>query len=170
MARLKPQTKKLNSLDQVNDAIMDIATLEAQLQNIDASASERVALIKKEAAKDGENLRKRIADLSHMVGAFAEYNKDELFKDRKSISLAAGEFGYRKSTSIGIKKTTLELLKKLGLTNYVNIKETPNKDAMRELDDDTLCHVDAVRKVEDKFFVEVDREKINQDLLQRELA
>ncbi len=170
MARLKPQTKKLSSLDEVNAAIMDIAALEMQLQNIDASASERIALIKKATAQEGEAARERIANLSHMIGAFAEYNKDELFKDKKSIMLAFGEFGYRKSTTISVKKTTVDHLKQRGLTQYLHMKETPNKDALRELDDATLADIDAVRKVEDKFFVEPNHEKINQDLLARELA
>jgi len=46
---------------------------------------------------------------------YAEYNRDELFWDKKSVQLSFGIFGCRKSTSISVKVSTLELLKKMGL-------------------------------------------------------
>ena len=64
-----------------------------------------------------------------------------------------------------MKKTTLELLKKLSLTKCVRIKEEPNKEAMAELDDETLLQVDAVRKVTDDFFCQTNTEEVNKDLL-----
>jgi phage host-nuclease inhibitor protein Gam len=94
------------------------------------------------------------------LGAFAEYNKAELFKDKKSVQLTFGIFGYRKSTSISVKITTLELLKKLKLAKYILVREDPSKEAMADLDDDTLHQVDAVRKVKDDFFCEADKEAI----------
>jgi phage host-nuclease inhibitor protein Gam len=75
-----------------------------------------------------------------------------LFKDKKTVQLSFGNFGYRKSTSISVKKTTLELLKKLGLDRYIRVKEEPDKEAMADMDDEALAQADAVRKVKDDFF------------------
>jgi phage host-nuclease inhibitor protein Gam len=108
-------------------------------------------------------------ELSGLLGAFAEYNKEDLFRDRKSVQLSFGVFGYRKSTVISVKKTTLELLKKLGLAGCVRVKEEPDKEAMAGLDDDTLSQVDAVRKVKDDFFCEADKEEINKELLKEQV-
>lgn len=165
MARLKPSVKRIESLDDANLTLKEIGFLERELEAVDADAHRRIAEIKSEAVKRGESARKRIADLSALLGAYAEYNHTDLFKDKKTVRLSFGSFGYRKSTVIGVKKTTLYLLKKLGLTGCVRIKEEPDKEAMALLDDDTLAQADAVRKVKDDFFCEADKEEINKDLL-----
>ena len=170
MARHKPQMGKIKSLDEANMGLKEIGLLEKELEIIDGDAHKRIAEIKSEAAEKGKEIRQRIADLSALLGAFAEYNKSELFKDRKSVQLSFGVFGYRKSTSISVKKTTLELLKKKKLTNYILVKEEPSKEAMADLDDDTLAQVDAVRKVKDDFFCEADKEEINKELLKEQVA
>ena len=170
MARLKPQVGKIETLDEANGVLKEIGILERELEAIDGEAHVQIAAIKEDAAKKGANIRKRIADDSALLGAFAEYNRAELFKDRKSVQLSFGSFGYRKSTSIGVKKTTLELMKKLGFDRFIRIKEEPDKEAMATLDDETLAQVDSVRKVKDDFFCEADKEEVNKDLLKEQVA
>jgi phage host-nuclease inhibitor protein Gam len=169
MARLKPGVKKIGTIEDANLVLKEIGLLESELGAIDSEAHKAIAEIKTDAASRGEGKRKRIAELSGLLGAFAEYNKDELFHDRKSVQLSFGVFGYRKSTSIGVKKTTLELLKKLGLNKCIRVKEEPDKEAMAGLDDETLAQADAVRKVKDDFFCEADREEINRELLKEQV-
>ena len=122
MARLKPQVGKIDTLDQANLVLKEIGLLEKELEAIDAEAHKQIAEIKADAAKKGEGIRKRIADDSALLSAYAGYNKAELFKDKKSVQLSFGVFGYRKSTSISVKKTTLQLLRKLGLTKCILVK------------------------------------------------
>jgi phage host-nuclease inhibitor protein Gam len=165
MARLKPQVGKIETLDEANMVLKEIGILEKELE-----ALKQIAAIKEEAAKKGQALRKRVVDNSDSLSAYALYNKDELFKDRKSVQLSFGSFGYRKSTSISVKKTTLELLQKLGLTKYIRVKQEVNKEAMAELDDDTLSQVNSARKVKDDFFCEADKEEINKELLKEQAA
>jgi phage host-nuclease inhibitor protein Gam len=69
-----------------------------------------------------------------------------------------------------VKKTTVELLKKLKLDRYILVKEEPSKEAMADLDDETLHQVDAVRKVKDDFFCEADKEEVNKELLKEQVA
>jgi phage host-nuclease inhibitor protein Gam len=170
MARLKPQVGKIENLDQANLVLKEIGLLEKELEGIDGDAHRQIAEIKEAAAKAGQTIRKRIADDSALLGAYAEYNRADLFKDKKSVQLSFGTFGYRKSTSISVKKTTLELLKKLNLIKYILVKEEPSKEAMADLDDDTLAQCDAVRKVKDDFFCEADKEEINKELLKEQVA
>jgi phage host-nuclease inhibitor protein Gam len=170
MARLKPQVGKIETLDQANLVLKEIGILEKELEIIDGDAHKQIAEIKEDAAKKGENIRKRISDDSQLLSAFAAYNKDALFKDKKSVQLSFGSFGYRKSTSISVKKTTLELLKKLKLGKYVRVEESPNKEAMAGLDDETLAQVDSVRKVKDDFYCEADKEEVNKELLKEQVA
>jgi phage host-nuclease inhibitor protein Gam len=170
MARYKPTVGKIKTIGDADLALKEIGLLEYQLEAIDGEANKEIAAIKEKCAKEGEGLRSRIADLSALLGAYAEYNRAELFKDRKSVELSFGSFGYRKSTAISVKKTTLELLKKLGLARYIRIKEEPDKEAMAGLDDDTLVQVDAARKVKDAFFCEANKEEVNKELLKEQVA
>lgn len=163
--RYKPGCDKLDSLEDVNLALKDIGLAERELDAIDAKAAKEIAEIKEKAAKAGEKLRNQILELSSKISAYAEYNRAELFKDKKTVELAFGLFGYRKSTKISVKKTTLELLKKLGFTACVRIKEEPDKDAMSSLSDEQLSSVDASRKVSNDFFCEANLEEVNKDLL-----
>ena len=170
MARYKPNIGKIKTLEDADLALKEIGLLEHELEAIDGEANKKIAEIKADCAKQGEGLRKRITDLSALLGAFAEYNREELFKDRKSQKLSFGEFGYRKSTAISVKKTTLELLKKLKLDRYIRVKEEIDKDLMAEMSDESLAQVDAVRKVKDAFFCQANREEVNKELLKEQVS
>lgn len=170
MARLKPNVGKIKTLEDANLALKEIGMLEHELAAIDAEADKQIAEIKAQGAKQGEGIRKRIVDLSALLGAYAEYNKPELFRDRKSVDLSFGSIGYRKSTSISVKKTTLGLLEKLKLDKYIRVKKEPDKEAMAFMDDEELAQVDAVRKIKDVFFCEANREEVNKELLKEQIA
>jgi phage host-nuclease inhibitor protein Gam len=168
MARYKPQVGKIKDLDDANLALKEMGILERELEGIDAEAQKQCGAIKEKAAKEGEPIRDRILELSTALGAFTEYNKADIFpKDRKTIELTFGVIGFRQTTSIHVKKSTLELLQKLNLQRFIRVKEEPDKEAMRELTDEALAQVDAVRKVKDDFFAEPNREEVNKDLLKR---
>ncbi|MDR0583585.1 MAG: host-nuclease inhibitor Gam family protein [Treponema sp.] len=169
MARFKPNVKKIESLEDTNLTLKEIGLLERELETIDGDAHRQIAEIKTAAVKAGESIRKRITDLSALLGAYAEYNRAELFKDKKTVQVSFGIFGYRKSTSISVKKTTLELLKKLGKIIFIRTKEEVDKEAMAVMTDEELAMVDAVRKYKDDFFCEADKEEINKDLLKEQM-
>lgn len=163
--RFKPETSKLETLEDVNLAMRDIGLWQRELDAIDTQANKEIAEVKTKASKAGEPLRDKISATVAKIQAFAEYNKDEYFVDRKSVDLSFGTMGWRKSTSISVKKTTLELLKKLKMNKCIRVKQEPDKEAMAVLDDETLASVDAVRKVKNDFFVEAKTEEVNKELL-----
>jgi phage host-nuclease inhibitor protein Gam len=169
MGRLKPSVKRIESLEDANLTLKEIGLLERELENIDGAAHKQIAEIKTAAVKAGEPIRKRIADLSALLGAYAEYNRADLFKDKKTVQVSFGIFGFRKSTSISVKKTTIDLLEKLGMDKYIRIKKEADKEALAAADDETLAQIEAVRKVKDDFFCEADKEEINKDLLKEQM-
>jgi phage host-nuclease inhibitor protein Gam len=128
LARLKPNVKKIESLEDANLTLKEIGLLESELESIDGGTRKQIAEIRTAAVKAGEPVRKRITDLSALLGAYAEYSRADLFKDRKSVLVSFGIFGCRKSTSVSVKKTTLALLKKLGLGHCIRTKEEADKD------------------------------------------
>jgi len=167
MGRYKPTPDRLENLEDADVALRNLGLLEREIEQIDAEAQRQIGEIKALAAKQGEPLRKRITELATKIQAYADYNKEDLFKDRKSIDLTFGKFGYRKTTSISVKKSTVELLDKMNLNKFIRIEKQPDKEAMKEMDDEALAQVDAVRKTKDDFFCESNREEVNKDLLKQ---
>jgi hypothetical protein len=70
MARLKPSVKKIDNLEDANLVLKEIGLLEHELEAVDADAHKQIAEIKAAAVKAGEPVRRRIADLSALSGAF----------------------------------------------------------------------------------------------------
>jgi phage host-nuclease inhibitor protein Gam len=156
--------QQIKDLDEANLALAEIGKLELKLEAIDGKASERIGEIKEKAAKAGEDARNRIQELDSALALFAEYNKNELFKDKKTVPLSYGNIGFRLSTKVSTKKTTLELLKKL-FPHGIRVKEEIDKEEMKTWDDGQLAQVDAAKVEQDTFFYEVNREEVNKDLL-----
>ena len=181
---------KIESLDDVNMALKDIGLAQKELDAIEAKANAEIAKIKEKALKDGESLRTKITESASKIQSYAEYNKDELFKDAKSIELSFGKIGYRKSTKISVKKTTLDMLKKLldgrklelekaeseekrnaitvlitKIQSCIRVKEEPNKESLGLMDNAFLQTVGASRKITNDFFCEANIEEVNKDLL-----
>jgi len=162
--RVKPQNLvKLSNLSEIDDALFEIAQLRTKLKLIDAEAEEQINKIKERAAKQAESIKNRIEQLANGIFAYAEYNKDELFEKKKTIELNFGFIGYRKSTKISVKKTTVEKLKEMGMLEHIIVKESPNKETLAQLPDEILKQVDAKRVVEDNFWYEVKEEEITQN-------
>lgn len=160
--RSKPsiETVKITSLSEADGLLKRISDINANLRKIEADADIRVNEIKEEMKAQAEELIEEKERLEKSIGIYSEYNKSELFSDKKTIELTFGLFGYRQSTSISVKQTTLEMLKKHGLEEAIITKESPNKDVMRDWSEEKLKLVDAKRVVEDKFWVEAKQNEV----------
>ncbi len=158
-------TIQIKTLDDANMALAEIGTVTLQLEVIDGKATKHIGAIKEKAARDGETGRNRIKELENALHLFAEYNKLELFRDAKTQQLAYGNFGFRKSTTVSVKKVTLDLLKKLFGGKGVRTKEEVDKEILKDFSDEELAQVDAAKVEKDTFFYEVNREEVNKNML-----
>ncbi len=166
MARTRiPSPQQIKNLDEANTALAEIGKLELRLEAIDGKASERIGKIKEQAAKDGEESRDRIKQLNSALALFAEYNKVEMFSEKKTLALSYGNIGFRKSTKLKVKKTTIDLLKKLFPGKGIRTKEDVDREELKTWEDSDLTQVDAAKQEEDTFFYEVNREEINKSLM-----
>lgn len=170
MSRSKPQSSKINNLSEANQSLREIALLEDDLSRIDAEADRKIAKIKEEAVKKGEQGRKRILELEQGLALFAEYNKTDLFSEKRSAELSYGRLGFHRSTKISIKtkpaeKSTLYLLKTLFGKKAIRIKEEVDKEELKDWPKDKLAQVNAKKIQSDNFYYEIDREQVNQDML-----
>lgn len=159
--------EEIGTVMEADDVLREIGLLESELEVIDAKARQKAETISQKAADDGAPARKRIAELTAKINAYAEANKGELFKEKKSIELVFGSFGFRESTSILVGENTVELLKKRGLLNCIRVKEEPNKTVLAQLDEKTLSKVGAERVTKDSFFLKAAPKKINGNILKK---
>lgn len=163
MARAKPKTPAvvIASLDDADEVLREMAECYRQIVGITVHMNEAIDAAKEAAKLQAAAPTARLKALEESLATYATYQKDELFKARKSITRVFGTFGFRKSTKITpAKKQTwgsiLEALKKLGLAQAVRTKEEVNKEVLQEWPDERLEAVGACRDRRDEFWCEVD--------------
>lgn len=154
--RSKPvvETRKITSLSEADSMLHEMADLKAKIRKVQADADIAVNAIKESMMDTVRPMLEQIEAMEKSLAVYSEYNRTELFNDKKTIELQFGLFGYRQSTSVSVKKTTLELLQKHGFDEAISIKPTVNKEIMRSWSIERLALVDATLVVEDKFWIE----------------
>lgn len=157
--RIKPNTTPvllIDNLDQADQALYEVAQFRARIKAAEAAAEERINAVRRAAAETAAPQLARIQELERAILTFAETHRNTVFtKGRKSVELQFGSLGYRKSTKISVKKSTLDKLKELGFEDGIRRTEAVNKEAMQEWPDDRLALVDARRQAADTFWYEV---------------
>ena len=161
--RVKPEINmvKMNNLGEVNQAMRRIRDMKAAMTRMDLEAQGKIDVIKNQVAKKAKPLIEKLESLENGILAYAEYDKDNLFKKIKTLELTFGFIGFRKSTKIRVKQTTVQKLKEHGFKNAIIVKESPNKEILSQWGDDKLKIVDAKRITEDNFWYEVKEEGIS---------
>jgi phage host-nuclease inhibitor protein Gam len=137
-------------LRKVGDLQLEIEAAQA-VAKVDADKAKAIL------AETVDPLKEEIKKITRSLEAFAVNNRND-FSGAKSKKLGFGRIGWRKSTSIGTKKDTLELIKEMlrGAKKMmcITIKESVSKDGLAKLTDEELAAVGARWKVKDDFFVE----------------
>ena len=154
MTRTRLTIKKIETLDEADEALKEIKIRELTLEKIKNETEQAIQKIREDAAKKAKPYQNEIAAIENALALFGDYNKDELFSKKKSITLNFGNIGFRKSTKVSTKKTTLELLKKFGLKTAIRTKETIDKDELKKWDKEKLAQVGAKLKEDDIFYYE----------------
>jgi phage host-nuclease inhibitor protein Gam len=160
--RVKPQTAVLIPVatwEEADDLVRQIGDRRMAVAEAQAASKAKIDDLKETLA---EATAAAAADIDLRVRSLEAYcaHHPEGFDGKRSRSLAFGTVGWRKSTRIKVKKTTLEkILTFFGPKRgqpYIRTKQEPDKEALAKLDDVQLKQVDAVREVTDEFFVEPD--------------
>jgi len=153
-SKVQIETVKVTSLSEADGLLRQVSDLNAKMRAAEATADIAINEVKEDFKNTLEPMLEEKERLEKSLAIYCEYNKGDLFGDKKTIELTFGLFGYRQSTSISVKAQTLELLKKHGMLEAIATKETPNKEVMRDWSDERLKLVEAKRVIEDKFWVE----------------
>ncbi|EGJ49021.1 host-nuclease inhibitor Gam family protein [Desulfocurvibacter africanus] len=169
MARRKPKNVYLvRDLAEANAVLAEIAAVRRTLAGIEAELNTRIDQAKKLSEAAAAKHLERLQALESGLLAFAEYNKDELFQDRRTRELDFGALGYRKSSEIKpITKSTWEMvlgnLRDMGFSEAVRSKEEVDKDVLRTWPDGRLEIVGARRVEKDTFWFEVKEHKVEEN-------
>lgn len=136
MARNQRMTKTIESLDEADRALAEIAEIDTGLARMGEEMNELIARAKQKTSDAAAPLQARKAALEDALNDFAKVNKKRLFVDGKSVTTAHGAFGFRVSPpSLGMGKgvtlgKVLEKLKELKWRAGIRIKESVNKEAL----------------------------------------
>lgn len=152
----------LSAWDDVDKCLRDIGECELAMGELEAEMNIAINDAKEKAAKLAKPLQDNITRLESMIKEFVEDNKSEI--EGKSKQLNFGKVGFRQSTSVSVPAKRLEAiiknLKKFGMEDCIIIKETVNKEILVRYNEKDIAKVGASRKVEDKFWLEADKEKL----------
>lgn len=168
MARKKPSTNNLfpvRDLNEANEALREMAALKRDLESVNADMNDRIDQAKLDAEVKAAPIQTRMKAIENGLLAYAEMNKDDLFKKKRSVDLDFGKIGYRRSKEVKAqpKKTLasiLEKLKSLGFSEGIRVKESVNKDVLRDWPEERLAMVDARIVEKDTFWLEPDETKL----------
>jgi phage host-nuclease inhibitor protein Gam len=157
----------ISDLDEANNALKEITIMKMELESIDSQADKEIGVIKDKAAKRGLHAREKIKQLETALASYGEYYRSELFKDKKTQSVSYGQFGFRESTVISVKKSTLDLILKQypGGEKGIRTKKSVDKEELASWSDEELHSVNACRKKNDTFWYEENRDEVNKTLL-----
>lgn len=153
----KPAIIPIENWGQADAMLREVGDNQLLIQESQANAKAEIDECKADLASDVNPRLELIDQLTRSLEAFATSHEAD-FKKARSRKLNFGTLGWRKSTAIKIKKTTLELIKEFFTPSKkkacIRIKETVDKEALGKLTDDELAEVKARRQVRDDFFVE----------------
>lgn len=163
MARKRIEGTALNSWEEVDTCLQEIGRIDRELHLLEAMQNEMIDKVKFETKESAEPLQNKKTGLELAIKDYCEANRAE-FAKVKTKQLTFGTVGFRLTTRITIKKVaeTLQALKDLVLTQCIRIKEEPDKEAMKNLSDETLAEVGAARRTENVFGYEINQEKIRE--------
>jgi len=168
MTRSKPQSivHTIKDNKQADEVLAELAQISRSIEASEADLNQSIAELKAETEAHCEPKIKRKKALETSLMAYAEYNKNELFKDKRSVELLYGFFGYRKSSVLKpISKTTWAMvmgkLKQLGQTNAIRTKQTVDKDELATWPTERLETIDVKRTEKDTFWYETKKEDLD---------
>jgi len=148
---------------QAEGALAEMAALERKMIQADLDMREICDAAKEHARAIKAPLEARYDELEAAIKKWATMNKTELFRERKSLDLAFGVFGFTAGTSIrqmnGVpEEETLAKIKTLGFTDAIRLVEEVNKEAMERWTDERLALVGCRRLTVDRWHCKTKQE------------
>jgi phage host-nuclease inhibitor protein Gam len=161
MARKKEST--YSNWEEVNLALRRMGEIDILVNKLQGKMTLKINEIKADYDVKSQGLLAERKEIEKNITLFTDTCKDEFAKTRHK-DLTFGKVAYKVTSRIMIKskEACLAALKALKMTDYIRIKEEPDKEAMVDLDQVTLAKVGATVKVEDKLRIEPNLETLKE--------
>ena len=167
MGRIKPKNLyPVKDLTAANAAMAQIAVIKRSIAELEGTMNDSIDRIKAEAEMVAMPLQAKLASIEGGLLAFAEHNKGDLFKTKRSRDLDFGTLGYRRSKEIKPKpKTTWKMvlasIKEFKFKSAIRTKESVNKEELHSWPDERLDVIGCRRMNKDSFWYEIDEQKVS---------
>ncbi|WP_027188205.1 host-nuclease inhibitor Gam family protein [Desulfovibrio cuneatus] len=166
MAKKKLVATSIDSTEQAEGVLAEIAAIDRKLTQVEVTMQEEIAAAKQKAAESKLAFEKRRKALADAVKKYATMNKPVLFEKHKSIQLAFGSFGFQASSGVqqmnGVSaEETIEHIKKFKFPEGIRIVEELDKEAVAKWPDERLALVGLRRVDKDTFWLKVNQEKLS---------
>lgn len=162
-ARQRIEGPALKSWEEVDHSLRQIGLIDLDLEAKEAEYNRQVAEIKLGLEMDAKPLQDRKALLELQIKEYTEANKAGLGDgETKSREMNFGRLGFRQSTKLVVRnvKAVIGVLRAKKMFDCILVKEDVSKEALRKYDDKVLSEVGVVRKVDDTFWYEVNRDEL----------
>lgn len=160
----KDKDNVLNSWDDVDLILKEIAINHIEVQRIESDMNEEINNLKETYNTKAVIHKDRIKELELSIKKFVSKNKTSIVGKTKNLNF--GSTGFRASTSISLprakdkKEVIIKHLKKESMLDCINVEESINKEALKKYDEDTIIRVGAKLKKSDTFWYELNLDKI----------
>lgn len=165
----------LRTNEEVNKSLLEIAKLDSYLAKKEADLNSSLNKIKEKFEEETKQSKTEREMLVEELQNYAILNKKE-FEKQRSKNMTFGTIGFRttppKVAQLNRKytvKTSIELLKKLFTGKYLRTVEEMNKEeiltdySMNKINDEKLASVGLKVDQDDRFYFEINWEKINEE-------
>lgn len=161
MKRVRMEEPHLKSWEDVNEALRLIAEAQNEIAMVEAGMNVQIDTIKMTYEEKISEYKKQIKQQELLIKEYTTDKKDQL--DGKTKDLTFGKVGFRKSTKLQLPKAldrVIAALRKKGMDDCISVKETVNKDILKQYDEQQILDVGGSLKVEDAFWYETKQENL----------
>jgi phage host-nuclease inhibitor protein Gam len=165
MGKKKKNTEPgLQSWSDVDSCLKELCECDIALSEIEDEENTAIIDVKAKAEKLAQPVKERISQLKALIEEYVTDNRAEL--DGKSKALTFGSVGFRLSSRVVLpaaKEKLANIIKNLRrhkMEDCVVVTETVNKEVLEKYADADIAKIGASRKVEDRFWLETDKEKL----------
>lgn len=155
MKRVRMEEPHLRSWEDVNEALRLIAEAQNEIAMVEAGMNVQIDTIKLTYEEKIQEYKKQIKQQELMIKEFTTDKKEQL--DGRTKDLTFGKVGFRKSTKLQLPKAldkVIAALRKRGMEDCISVKETVNKDILKQYDEQLILDVGGSLKKEDTFWYE----------------
>lgn len=155
----------IKDVQQAEGVLAEMSAIGRKLLLIEGAMNEEIDNAKARAQQEGASLIVRYNELEKAVKAFGTLNKSRLFSEKRSLELAFGTISFRQSTRITLQnrvteEMALQVLRELGLSEGIRVKEELDRTAMADWPDSKLETVGMKRRTVDTISVDVKSEAL----------